>query len=254
MAVGVLALQGSFNEHIAALRRIGVEGLEIRKPEQLSGVDALIIPGGESTTMAKLANYHNLFPALREFVNAGKPVWGTCAGLIFLANKAIGQKSGGQEFIGGLDCTVHRNFFGSQLQSFEANLAVPKLAQNEGGPDTFRAVFIRAPAVLEAGPDVEVLADYPVPSDKLSSLTPAVERKEENPAADAKVIVALRQGNILATAFHPELTSDARWHTFFLKMRKEGSHEKSSKNTSTSELDLENNLQGKRSYDLPIFE
>lgn len=252
--MGVLALQGSFNEHLAALRRIGVKGVEIRKPEQLAGVDALIIPGGESTTMAKLANYHNLFPALREYVNAGKPVWGTCAGLIFLSNKAIGQKSGGQEFIGGLDCTVHRNFFGSQVQSFETDLAVPKLAENEGGPDIFRAVFIRAPAVVEVGPDVEVLADYPVPLGKLTSLNPAVEDQEDKTGTEAKVIVALRQGNILATAFHPELTSDTRWHTFFIKMGKKGSIEKSLQCTSTSELDLENNLQGKRSYDLPIFE
>lgn len=255
MAVGVLALQGSFNEHLAALRRIGVKGVEVRKPEQLAAIDALIIPGGESTTMAKLANYHNLFPALREFVNTGKPVWGTCAGLIFLANKAFGQKLGGQEFIGGLDCTVHRNFFGSQLQSFETELVVPKLAEMEGGPDSFRAVFIRAPAVLEAGPDVEVLADYPVPLDKLTSLATTVKGKEQDKSgADAKVIVALRQGNILATAFHPELTSDTRWHAYFLKMGKEVGAERSSQCTSASKLDSENNLQVKRLYDLPIFE
>lgn len=229
-------------------------GVEVRKPEQLSAVDALIIPGGESTTMAKLANYHNLFPALREFVNEGKPVWGTCAGLIFLANKAFGQKLGGQEFIGGLDCTVHRNFFGSQLQSFETELAVPKLAEKEGGPHIFRAVFIRAPAVLEAGPDVEILADYPVPMDKLTNLIPSVEGKEDKSGADAKVIVALRQGNILGTAFHPELTSDTRWHSYFLKMSKEVGVEKSLQCASTSKLDLENGPQIKRSYDLPIFE
>ncbi|KAM7522333.1 hypothetical protein LguiA_012235 [Lonicera macranthoides] len=145
MAVGVLALQGSFNEHIAGnlsmyliiiiiimlirsiesirsfvligsvLRRLGVKGVEIRKPEHLNYVTSLIIPGGESTTMAKLAEYHNLFPALREFVRMGRPVWGTCAGLIFLANNATGKKTGGQELIGGLDCTVQRNFFGSQV-------------------------------------------------------------------------------------------------------------------------------------------
>ncbi|XAR59763.1 Pyridoxal 5'-phosphate synthase (glutamine hydrolyzing) [Bertholletia excelsa] len=166
MAVGVLALQGSFNEHIAVLRRLGVKSLEIRKPEQLQGVTSLIIPGGESTTMAKLAELHNLFPALREFVQMGKPVWGTCAGLIFLANKAIGQKTGGQKLVGGLDCTVHRNFFGSQIQSFEAELSVPDIAAKEGGPPTFRGVFIRAPAVLEVGPEVEILAEIPIPSNK----------------------------------------------------------------------------------------
>ncbi|CAM8970427.1 unnamed protein product [Rhodiola kirilowii] len=201
MAVGVLALQGSFNEHITALRRLGVIGVEVRKPEQLDSVDSLIIPGGESTTMAKLAEYHNLFPALREFVKLGKPVSGTCAGLIFLANKAYGQKDGGQELVGGLDCTVHRNFFGSQLQTFETELVVPEIASKEGGPEIFRGVFIRAPGVLEVGPEVEVLADHPGGS-----------------AATRKVIIAVRQKNILGTTFHPELTADTRWHSYFLKM------------------------------------
>ncbi|PON62321.1 Pyridoxal 5'-phosphate synthase subunit [Parasponia andersonii] len=211
--VGVLALQGSFNEHIAALRRVGVKGVEIRKPEQLENVGSLIIPGGESTTMAKLAEYHNLFPALREFVKMGKPVWGTCAGLIFLANKATGQKTGGQELIGGLDCTVHRNFFGSQIQSFEADIAAPELSSKEGGPETFRGVFIRAPAILEVGPEVQVLADYHVSSDKESDSS-----EEGNTTSVKRVIVAVRQGNLLATAFHPELTADTRWHSYFLKM------------------------------------
>ncbi|PSR95182.1 Pyridoxal 5'-phosphate synthase [Actinidia chinensis var. chinensis] len=219
MAVGVLALQGSFNEHIAALRRLGVKGVEIRKPEQLQSVTSLIIPGGESTTMAKLAEYHNLFPALREFVKMGKPVWGTCAGLIFLANKATGQKTGGQELVGGLDCLVHRNFFGSQIQSFEAELQVPAIAAKEGGPPTFRGVFIRAPAILEVGPEVEVLADFPVQSNKVADPNYALESQEEDNTGTArKVIVAVKQGNLLATAFHPELTADTRWHSYFLKM------------------------------------
>lgn len=211
--VGVLALQGSFNEHIAVLRRLDVKGVEIRKPEQLETITSLIIPGGESTTMAKLAEYHNLFPALREFVKMGKPVWGTCAGLIFLADKAIGQKTGGQELVGGLDCTVHRNFFGSQIQSFEAELSVPELVAKVGGPETFRGVFIRAPAILEVGPDVEILADFAVPSSNLDSNTAV-----ENSGSEKKVTVALKQGNLLGTAFHPELTSDTRWHSYFLKM------------------------------------
>ncbi|PON80439.1 Pyridoxal 5'-phosphate synthase subunit [Trema orientale] len=216
--VGVLALQGSFNEHIAALRRVGVKGVEIRKPEQLENVGSLIIPGGESTTMAKLAEYHNLFPALREFVKMGKPVWGTCAGLIFLANKATGQKTGGQELIGGLDCTVHRNFFGSQIQSFEADIAAPELSSKEGGPETFRGVFIRAPAILEVGPEVQVLADYHVSSNKESDSNSADGGEEGNTTSEKRVIVAVRQGNLLATAFHPELTADTRWHSYFLKM------------------------------------
>ncbi|XP_065869055.1 probable pyridoxal 5'-phosphate synthase subunit PDX2 [Euphorbia lathyris] len=218
MAIGVLALQGSFNEHITALRRLGVKGVEIRKPDQLDDVTSLIIPGGESTTMAKLAEFHNLFPALREFVKSGKPVWGTCAGLIFLADKAYGQKIGGQELVGGLDCTVHRNYFGSQIQSFEAELSVPELVSKEGGPETFRGIFIRAPAVLEVGPGVDVLAEYPVPSTNILYSSSAVKIQEENAVPENKVVVAVKQGNVLGTAFHPELTADTRWHSYFLKM------------------------------------
>ncbi|MCO5562122.1 hypothetical protein L7F22_015748 [Adiantum nelumboides] len=202
MSVGVLALQGSFNEHIATLKRLGVEAIEVRKPAQLEGLSALIIPGGESTTMAKLAAQYNLIPALRDFGSTGKPIWGTCAGLIFLADNVLGQKKGGQDLIGGLDCTVHRNFFGSQLYSFETELAVPALASAEGGPSSFRAVFIRAPAILETGPAVEVLADYIV--------TDGVNH-EDTKGITQKVAVAVKQGNLLATAFHPELTSDTRW-------------------------------------------
>ncbi|EAY84338.1 hypothetical protein OsI_05715 [Oryza sativa Indica Group] len=265
--VGVLALQGSFNEHLAALRRIGVRGVEVRKPEQLQGLDSLIIPGGESTTMAKLANYHNLFPALREFVGTGRPVWGTCAGLIFLANKAVGQKSGGQELIGGLDCTVHRNFFGSQLQSFETELSVPMLAEKEGGSDTCRGVFIRAPAILDVGSDVEVLADCPVPSDRPSITIASGEGVEEEVYSKDRVIVAVRQGNILATAFHPELTSDSRWlkcswiclllldrHRFFLDMDKESDTKAfSALSLSSSSRDTQDGSKNKP-LDLPIFE
>ncbi|XP_030546174.2 probable pyridoxal 5'-phosphate synthase subunit PDX2 [Rhodamnia argentea] len=247
MAVGVLALQGSFNEHIAALRRLGVKGVEIRKPEQLQSVGSLIIPGGESTTMAKLAHFHNLFPALREFVKMGKPVWGTCAGLIFLADKVTGQKAGGQDLIGGLDCTVHRNYFGSQIQSFEVDLPVPELAAKEGGPDTFRGVFIRAPAILEVGPQVEVLADYPVPSEK-----PMDEAHEENKGSEKKVIVAVRQGNLLGTAFHPELTADSRWHTYFLKMASEIEGGASNSIVAVEGGDLTFNPQPNN--DLPIFQ
>lgn len=251
MAVGVLALQGSFNEHISALRRLGVKGVEIRKPEQLQNVTSVIIPGGESTTMAKLAEYHNLFPALREFVQMGKPVWGTCAGLIFLANKATGQKTGGQGLVGGLDCTVHRNFFGSQLQSFEAELSIPEIAAKEGGPPSFRGVFIRAPAILDVGPGVEVLADIPVSFDKASSSDLGIQGQEENTHSEKKVIVAVRQGNLLATAFHPELTADSRWHTYFLKMASEIG-EGALCSSSTSVEDSSFSEQAKS--DLPIFQ
>lgn len=251
MAVGVLALQGSYNEHIAALRRLGVKGVEIRKPEQLQNVNSLIIPGGESTTMAKLAEFHNLFPALREFVKLGKPVWGTCAGLIFLADKATGQKTGGQELIGGLDCTVHRNFFGSQIQSFEAELSVPEIATKEGGPSTFRGVFIRAPAILEVGPEVEVLADIFV-SEKTADDNSAPENKEENAGSEKKVIVAVKQGNLLATAFHPELTIDTRWHSYFLKMASDVEQGVSSSIATTS--GEHENFYKKPKTDLPVFQ
>ncbi|PHT26825.1 putative pyridoxal 5'-phosphate synthase subunit PDX2 [Capsicum baccatum] len=251
MVVGVLALQGSFNEHIAVLKRLGVKNVQIRKPEQLQNVTSLIIPGGESTTMAKLAEYHNLFPALREFVKMGKPVWGTCAGLIFLANKATGQKNGGQELTGGLDCTVHRNFFGSQIQSFETELPIPEIAAKEGGPPSCRAVFIRAPAIIEVGPDVKVLADIPVSSAVTANSSPAIQSEEELTKSEKKVIVAVKQGNLLATAFHPELTADTRWHSYFLKMEPE-TEDGTSAIASTSSVDL--TFTGRAMIDLPIFQ
>ncbi|KAJ4969871.1 hypothetical protein NE237_002970 [Protea cynaroides] len=250
MAVGVLSLQGSFNEHIAALRRLGVKGVEIRKPEQLQNITALIIPGGESTTMAKLAEFHNLFPVLRDFVKMGKPVWGTCAGLIFLANNAIGQKAGGQELVGGLDCTVNRNFFGSQLQSFETELLVPEIAAKEGGPSTFRGVFIRAPGILEVGPEVQVLAEYSVPSKNSTESTSKSENQMDKPVSEERVIVAVKQGNLLGTAFHPELTADTRWHSYFLKMA--GEIVEQSCNSIIKAEYLSDNQQQKN--DLPIFQ
>uniref|UniRef100_A0A453N5M8 Uncharacterized protein n=3 Tax=Aegilops tauschii subsp. strangulata TaxID=200361 RepID=A0A453N5M8_AEGTS len=238
----------------AALRRIGAKGVEVRKAEQLLGIDSLIIPGGESTTMAKLANFHNLFPALREFVGTGKPVWGTCAGLIFLADKAVGQKTGGQELVGGLDCTVHRNFFGSQLQSFETELSVPMLAEKEGGSNTCRGVFIRAPAILEVGQDVEVLADCPVPAGRPSITITSGEGLEDQVYSKDRVIVAVRQGNILATAFHPELTSDSRWHRVFLDMDKESQAKAlAALSLSASSNDADVGSKNK-APDLPIFE
>ncbi|XP_077225362.1 pyridoxine biosynthesis 2 isoform X1 [Tasmannia lanceolata] len=254
MSIGVLALQGSFNEHLAALRRIGVKGVEIRKPEQLQHVIALIIPGGESTTMAKLAECHNLFPALRDFVKTGKPVWGTCAGLIFLANKAVGKpkiwRTG--------PCWGSRLYCPSkllwksvlQLQSFETELSVPELVAKEGGPATFRCVFIRAPAILKAGPDVEVLADYPVPLEKLICSKSVDESQEEKLRSEEKVIIAVKQGNLLATAFHPELTADTRWHSFFLKMVGEAGDQKLNC-ISTTEGDLSDH---QTPNDLPIFQ
>lgn len=193
LTIGVLALQGAFIEHIAKIRLLGVAAVEVRKPEQLEGLAGLILPGGESTAMGLVAERWGLVEPLRTWVGSGRPIWGTCAGMILLADRAVGQKRGGQPLIGGLDVTVNRNYFGRQSQSFETLLEVPLL-----GVEPCPAIFIRAPAIIEAGPKVEVLAHAA--------------------GHDEIVIVAVRQANILATAFHPELTADLRWHQLFLDM------------------------------------
>ncbi len=198
MKIGVLALQGAFREHILKLQTLGVDTIEVRLPQHLQDLDGLIIPGGESTTMGKLAEAFDLLEPLRAFTRQ-KPAWGTCAGLILLADRAVRQKKGGQPLIGGLDITVDRNYFGRQVDSFEADLDVPALAQvaqpqDPDGP--FHAIFIRAPAVVQVGPQVQVLARLP----------------QNGP------IVAVRQGHLLGTAFHPELSDDLRFHRYFLHM------------------------------------
>jgi 5'-phosphate synthase pdxT subunit len=193
MKIGVLALQGAFIEHIKMLRQLGVEAIEVRLPADLEGIDGLIIPGGESTTIGKLATMYNLIEPLRSFA-AEKPVWGTCAGMIFMA-KDIGLD---QPLLGVMDIVVERNAFGRQIDSFEANLDIPYL--NNGRPQPFPAVFIRAPRLVsgdeKAG--VEIIA-----------------RLEDGTA------VAARQGHWLVTSFHPELTNDPRLHEYFLELVKE---------------------------------
>ena len=194
MTIGVLALQGAFAEHVKMLRRLGVEVREVRKPEELTGLDGLIIPGGESTTMALVAERWGLVQPLKAWVQAGRPTWGTCAGMILLSDRATGQKQGGQALIGGLDVTVNRNYFGRQIDSFEAELSVPVL-----GDLPVHAVFIRAPAITQTGPGVDVLAEL-------------------TDSRGEQVVVAVQSGPILATAFHPELTDDLRWHQLFVRM------------------------------------
>ena len=195
ISIGVLALQGAFAEHIKLFAQLGVQAIEVRKPDQLDGLCGLVIPGGESTSMGLIAQRWGLMDPLQAWVASGQPTWGTCAGMILLAERAVGQKQGGQMLIGGLDVTVNRNYFGRQVDSFEANLDAPlNLATNR-----ILAVFIRAPAIVEMGPQVESLAALPGHGDEV-------------------VHVAVRQGVILATAFHPELTSDLRWHRFFVEM------------------------------------
>jgi 5'-phosphate synthase pdxT subunit len=188
--IGVLALQGNFREHIHVLRRIGVEAQEVRLPHQLDGLDGLILPGGESTTIGKLAVAYGLLNPLRELATDGLPMWGTCSGLILLAKK-VGRE---QPLIGALDVTVQRNAFGRQVDSFEADLVVPTLDE-PGRP--YRAVFIRAPVITSVGPEVEVLA--------------RLDDGDES-------IVAVQQGHLLGTAFHPELTTDDRFHRYFLTL------------------------------------
>lgn len=188
--VGILALQGDFREHREMLERMGHHACEVRKPAQLEPLDALIIPGGESTTIARLI-LSNGFPGpLREFCTSGRPVWGTCAGAILLARDVDRLDRPGIEM---MNISIHRNAFGRQVDSFEAEIEIRSL---EGGP--FRAVFIRAPRIDAVHRPAEVLATL----------------------ADG-TIVAARQGNLLATSFHPELTGDSRLHSYFLKMAEE---------------------------------
>ena len=189
--VGALALQGDFREHLAVVRHLGAEGVEVRTPEDLEHLDALIIPGGESTTIGRLANIYGLIEPLRTRIGAGMPVLGTCAGMIFLAAGTLRYE---QPQLSVLDVVVERNAFGRQVDSFEADLEVAGMA------DPVHAVFIRAPWIHKVGSDVDVLA---------SVLDP--QSGEERP-------VFVRQGRILATSFHPELTEDTRIHELLMEV------------------------------------
>lgn len=189
MKIGVLALQGDFAEHVRILRQIGVTAVEVRLPHDLADIDGLIIPGGESTTIGKLAVRFGLMEPICELALA-KPVWGTCAGAIFLARDSRHS----QPMLGLMDIAVRRNAFGRQAESFETDLDVPEIITPENSRK-FHAVFIRAPLIENAGPDVTVLA-------RLSGGR----------------IVAARQRNLLATSFHPELTGDDRFHRYFLAL------------------------------------
>jgi 5'-phosphate synthase pdxT subunit len=194
-AVGVFALQGDVAEHLRALGEVGARGVAVRRPDELDDVDGLIIPGGESTTMWKLTAAFDLLEPLRKRLGSGLPVFGSCAGMIMLADRLVDRASG-QETLGGIDISVRRNAFGRQVDSFESDIALRGI----GGP-AFRAVFIRAPWVEQAGPGVEILGTEP----------------------RTGRIVAVRQGPALATAFHPELTPDRRIHEFFVNMVRERS-------------------------------
>ena len=189
--VGVLALQGDFLEHLLVLNHLGSAACEVRQPRDLEELQALILPGGESTTVVRLLDLHGLREPLRHRVQAGMPVWGTCAGLILLARRLREEKP---LPLGLMDIEAARNAYGRQIDSFEADIPVPAL-----GERPFHAVFIRAPAILSCGPGVEVLARLP----------------DGAP-------VAARQGHLLVTAFHPELTVDTWFHSYFLSMVDQG--------------------------------
>ncbi|MEI7630009.1 MAG: pyridoxal 5'-phosphate synthase glutaminase subunit PdxT [Actinomycetes bacterium] len=191
--IGVLALQGDVKEHEIALQAVRARTIRVRSAEDLSGIDGLVIPGGESTTMSNLAIRAGLFEPLRAASSAGLPMYGSCAGMIMLADRVTDARPD-QETIGGLDVTVRRNAFGRQVDSFEIDLDVPVV-----GTTPFKAVFIRAPLVESTGPEVEVLSTL-----------------RRNGAAGT--IVAVRQGVRLATSFHPELTGDTRIHELFVQI------------------------------------
>jgi 5'-phosphate synthase pdxT subunit len=182
--VGVLAIQGDVAEHSEALRRAGTQPIPVRRPDQLGDLDALVLPGGESTTIGQLAGEAGLLEPLRRFVDSGRAVWGTCAGVILLADSV----GGASPVVGGLPVEVDRNAFGRQVDSFEADVDVPVF-----GPPRFRAVFIRSPAIRVVRPGADVLARL-----------------------DDGAVVAVRAGAVLGTVFHPELTDDLRWHRLFL--------------------------------------
>jgi len=187
MKVGVLALQGTFIEHIGMLQQLGVEAPPIRLPHELDTMDGLIISGGESTTMLKLMESFGLIQPIREVARDGLAIWGTCAGMVLLAKDVSNYEMG---TLGLMDMSIRRNAFGSQIDSFEVDLEIPPV-----GEEPFHAVFIRAPVVKETKPDVKILSCLP-----------------------NSTIVAARQNRLLACAFHPEFTDDLRFHSYFLNM------------------------------------
>ncbi|WP_423924172.1 pyridoxal 5'-phosphate synthase glutaminase subunit PdxT [Frigoribacterium sp. 2-23] len=186
--VGVLALQGDFREHLAVLTALGAEAVPVRRPAELDSVSGLVIPGGESSVMDKLSRVFGMAEPLRRAVHDGLPVYGTCAGLIMLADRIV-DGIAGQQSIGGLDVSVRRNAFGSQTDSFETDLVVPAI-----GESPVHAVFIRAPVVDEVGPRATAIGTL-----------------------DDGRVVAVEQGNLLGTSFHPEVTNDYRFHEYFLQ-------------------------------------
>ena len=196
--IGILAVQGSFAEHSAAVATCGADPRPVRLPADLDGIGGLVLPGGESTAMERLLKKYELIELLRALIRNGLPVYGSCAGMILLANQ-LSDGAAGQETLGGIDMTVRRNAFGRQRDSFEADLDITGVTA-EGAP--LRAVFIRAPVVEQVGQHVQILASA-------------------DSAAQPGRIVAVRQGNLLATSFHPEVTGDLRVHQYFVDLARQ---------------------------------
>ena len=195
--IGVLALQGDVREHVFALEAAGADAVAVRRPAELDEIDGIVIPGGESTTMSKLLGIFDLFDPLVDKLSDGLPAYGSCAGMIMLASTILDTRPDARH-LDALDVTVRRNAFGRQVESFETDLEFTGITDTEGAAP-MRAVFIRAPWVESVAPEVEVLARVP-----------------DGPAAGR--IVAVRQGNVLATSFHPEVTGDRRVHEYFVQM------------------------------------
>ncbi len=200
-AIGVLAMQGDVREHLAALREAGADPVIVRRERELAQVDALVIPGGESTTMSRLLSTFELLEPIRQRLREGMPAYGSCAGMILLASDVLDTRPDAEQ-LRGLDITVRRNAFGRQVASFETDLSMKGISGN-----ALRAVFIRAPWVERAGPAVSVLATVPPDAD---ADTEALGR-----------VVAVREGNVLATSFHPEVTGDHRVHELFVRIVRE---------------------------------
>jgi 5'-phosphate synthase pdxT subunit len=190
MKIGVLALQGAFIEHISLIQQLGVEASPVRLPDELNNLDGFIIPGGESTTILNLMQSFNLIQPLRELAQGGLPILGTCAGMVCLAKKISNSINFNMETLAVMDMEVRRNAFGRQVDSFETELPVPAL-----GDEPFAAIFIRAPIIERVGPRVEILAKLP-----------------------NGIAVAAKQGKLVGSAFHPELSHDLRFHRYFIKI------------------------------------
>jgi pyridoxal 5'-phosphate synthase pdxT subunit len=211
--IGVLALQGAFLEHVVKFKDIGVNAMEVRTPEELSRCDALVIPGGESTSITLIAQRNGMWDSLVAWVKAKQPTWGTCAGMIMLSEEIEGKKEGGQPVLGGMEILSHRNFFGRQLSSFEAEIELSPSMQNElaaisSHNPSFRTrndtlgIFIRAPAILRVNEGAEAIA--------------WVHAAPENSSTKEKIIVGAKNPFFLVTAFHPELSRSVLWHEYFV--------------------------------------